>query len=212
MNVGMQQLYNAACEHENVQRLQDAIKATPKASVQQLKDAIKVTQNNIKKLQNTSSLLCEEGLIQPHVYADIQTESNKFDAQLEQLVNPIPESALKAVFTSPLKRTRDTPLFKQRKVAQPASPVREHVMPRRLDFSVRRKKSDVGRHVRVQYVRRDLPAHVTPTASDLKSWTGIVLEVKKSKTKTHRIGYSDATEAWEYMPYLKRYNLVTFLS
>ena len=200
----MEALYNAACEieHENMQALQA------------LHDAIKVTQQDIKQLQNTSSLLCGEGLIGPHVYANIKTESNKFDAQLQQLINPIPESAVKAVFTSPLKAKRDTPLVQPAKVARPVSPVspvRKRLMPRRLDFSNHPKKAGVGTHVRVDFVRKDFPAHATPTASDLESWTGKVLEVKKTKTQTHKIRYSDRSVRWEYMPYLKRYNLVTFL-
>ena len=145
------------------------------------------------------------------MYANIKTESNKFDAQLEQLINPIPESAVKAVFTLPLKAKRDTPLVQPAKVARPVSPVFKRLMPRRLDFSNRRKKGDVGTYVRVGFVPKDFPAHATPTESDLESWMGIVLEVKKTKTQTHKIRYSDRSVRWEYMPYLQRYNLVTFL-
>lgn len=174
-------------------------------------DAIESYHKILTNIQTTTASMCELGFIESHEYADIQTQANKLDVQLQQLIDPIPESAVKPVFTSPLKAKRDTPVHQPARIARSVSPVREHVMPRRLDFSNRRKNGRVGSHVRVTFVRKDLPAYVTPTAADLQSYTGVVLDVKKTKTATHKIKYSDRSVRWEYMPYLKRYNLVTFL-
>ena len=174
-------------------------------------DAVQAAQESIKHLQKANALFHDIGLIAPKVYANIYTESNKLNVELEQMIKRIPESAFKAVFTSPLEQTRKTPPFQQPALAEPPSPTHAHLMPRKLDFGVRRKKSDVKRRVRVTFVRADLPDDVTASESDLKSWEGVVLKVRKSKTGTHLIKYEDNTVQWEYMPFLKRHNLVMFL-